>query len=420
MPGRLKDSLDPLQAWHSGASSTLPGLSVLVYDTELLVVSCEGDPPRSGGIEPSSTIGRSLDEVLPTSIWGELESAIRGALKGDSSSFQMPFSDGDCLHWIDVDPVRSDGAVIGGAMASQDVAERMIAEQELHVLTGSFEAAFTKAPIGMAMVALDGTLVRVNPAFNRITGYSPQEISKLRFQAMIPIEDHEQDLRMTNKLITGELDIFTAEKRIVGKSGREIWAMIATSVVRDDEDRPVHLIVQIQDISVRRKLELELRRVAGEDPLTGLANRRRFDTTLEHQIERSRRYGETAALLTIDLDDFKSVNDTYGHSVGDELLDFVGRQLTERLRSTDLVARPGGDEFAVILLGSDAERATHLVTELTNHFDNLRFESKGHLISCRASIGSAIIDSDTESMDQVLSAADQSMYEAKRSREPEA
>ncbi|HTU15140.1 MAG TPA: diguanylate cyclase [Solirubrobacterales bacterium] len=417
MSSRLKDSLDPLQAWHSGASGTLPGLSVLVYDTDLRVISCEGDPPHSVDVDPEAMIGRPLADALPPSMWGKLEAALKGALNGVRSSFQMPFSDGDCLHWLDVDPLRSDGAVIGGTLASQDVAERMIAEQELRVLTGSFEAAFTKAPIGMAMVALDGTLVRVNPAFNRITGYTPEEIAQLRFQDMIPTEDHERDLGMTNRLISGELNTYTAEKRIHGKDQREIWAMIATSVVRDGEDRPLHLIAQIQDISERRELELELRRVAGEDPLTGLANRRRFDRTLEDQIERSRRYGETAALLMIDLDDFKSVNDTHGHSTGDDLLNFVGRQITARIRSTDLVARLGGDEFTVILLGADARRAENLVAELTAHFDSLRFEPEGRAISCRASIGSALIDASTGSMDEVLSAADRSMYEAKRSRE---
>jgi len=416
MSARLKDSIDPLQAWHSGASGTLPGLSVLVYDPDLRVVSCQGDPPRSSQVDPDAMIGRSLEETLPPPIWSKLEDALRGALTGGHSSFQMPFSDGDCLHWIDVEPVRSDGAVVGGVLAAQDVADRLIAEQDLHVLTGSFEAAFTKAPIGMAMVALDGTLVRVNPAFNRITGYEPEEVALLRFQDMIPIEDHGRDLEMTNRLISGELETYTAEKRLIGRSNREIWAMVATSVVRDDEDRPIHLIAQVQDISDRRELELELRRVADEDALTGLANRRRFEKTLKDQIERCRRYGDTAALLVIDLDDFKTVNDTHGHSTGDDLLQFVADQLSERLRSTDLIARPGGDEFAVVLLGSDAQRTQKLVSELTRHFDTVRFEPEGRAIDCRASIGAAVIDSSSGSMDEVLSAADRSMYEAKKAR----
>lgn len=416
MSPQRKDSLDPLRAWHSAASASLPGLSILAYDSHLTMVSSQGDPPLSPGFDPDGAIGKSLSEVLPAAIWAKMESSFRDALTGSSSSFEMPFSDGDCLHWIEVSPLRRDGEVIGGVMSSQEVAERLIAEQELLQMTGSFEAVFSKAPIGMAMIALDGSLIRVNPSFNRITGYTSDQTSRLRIQDMIPPEDHERDLLMMTRLIGGEVDNYVTEKRLVGKSGREVWVMMATSVSRDDEGSPLHLIVQLQDVTDRKELEIELRRVAGEDPLTGLANRRRLEETLRNQIERCQRYEEKAALLMIDLDDFKSVNDTHGHSTGDDLLVFVADQLRGRLRSSDLVARPGGDEFAVIAVDSDGDQARVLVAELTEHFDALRFEPRGRDLGCQASIGSAVIDSATESTDEVLSRADRSMYRAKNAR----
>lgn len=416
MSPQRKGSLDPLHAWHSAAAGTLPGLSILVYDLDLSMVSFQGDPPLSPGLDPAGAVGRPLSEILPPRIWSKMESSFREALSGSSSSFEMPFSDGDCLHWIEVAPLRRDGTVIGGVMSSQEVAERLIAEQELLEVTGSFEAVFSKAPIGMAMIALDGSLIRVNPSFNRISGYTSEETAHLRIQDMIPPEDHERDLLMTSRLVGGEMDNYVTEKRLIGKSGREIWVMMASSVSRDDEGAPLHLVVQLQDVTDRKELEIELRRVAGEDPLTGLANRRRLEETLRNQIARCHRYDEKAALLMIDLDDFKSVNDTYGHSTGDDLLVFVADQLRGRLRSSDLVARPGGDEFAVIAVDSDGDQARVLVAELTEHFDALRFDPRGRDLGCQASIGSAVIDSSTESTDEVLSSADRSMYRAKNAR----
>lgn len=410
---RINESLEPLRAWHEAASETLPGLAVIAYDSDLTIISSQGEPPLSPGIDPTRIVGMPIAEALPASIWSKLEASLRDALGGGNCSFEMPFSDGDCLHWIEVAPLQHDGLIVGGVMSTQDVAERLIAEQDLLELTGSFEAAFAKAPIGMALVALDGTLIRVNPAFGRISGYSSKELNHIRIQDMIPTEDHERDLIMMTKLISGELDNYLTEMRLIGRSDREIWAMLATSVVRDDAGDVLHLIVQVQDITGRKELETELRRVAGEDPLTGLANRRRFEESLRTQIERCRRYGENAALLMIDLDRFKSVNDTHGHSTGDDLLIFVAEQLSARMRASDLVARPGGDEFSVIAIDSDERRAQALVAELTEHFDELHFEPEGRRLSCRASIGSTVIDSNSRSMDEVLSRADNAMYEAK-------
>ena len=417
MNARLNDSLQPLLAWYDAASETLPGLAVVAYDSDLTILWSQGDPPTSAGIDPARLVGVPIGEVLPASIWSKMENSLRDALKGVSCSFEMPFSDGDCLHWIEVAPLRKDGLVVGGVMSTQDVAERLIAEQDLLELTGSFEAAFAKAPIGMSLVALDGTLIRVNPAFGRISGYSPRELETVRIQDMIPVENHEHDLIMMTKLISGEIDNYVTEMQLLGKGDREIWAMLAASVVRDEGGDALHLIVQVQDITGRKELETELRRVAGEDPLTGLANRRRFEEVLSTQIERSRRYDETAALLMFDLDDFKSVNDTHGHSIGDDLLIFVAGQLSARMRSSDLVARPGGDEFSVIAIDSDEDRARALVDELTGHFDGLHYETDGRRLSCRASIGATVIDSSAETMDEVLSRADRAMYEAKNARQ---
>ena len=111
----------------------------------------------------------------------------------------------------------------------------------------------------------------------------------------------------------------------------------------------MHFIVHVEDISVRKRMEASLQRLADHDPLTDLWNRRRFEEELRRQVARCRRYGEKAALLLMDLDGFKAVNDSFGHKAGDDLLKLVAAALQQRVRGTDAVARLGGDEFAVLL-----------------------------------------------------------------------
>lgn len=361
-------------------------------------------------------IGESLEDVLPEELWQRTAPDIRAVLEGESRSFEMPVSDGEAFYCVSLTPLREEGAVVGGVLNSHEVQQRLDAEVDLLNRTGSYEAAFTKAPIGMAMVALDGSLIRFNPAFCRLTGFSPDEMSRMKFQDMIEVKDHDKELALANRLFEGEIESYSTDKRLITKSGQLEWFLVAASLVRDETGTPVHLTVQIQDISAQRNLEAELRRVAGEDALTGLANRRRLELTLEDQIERCRRYGEVSGLLMVDLDNFKDINDTHGHSAGDRLLCFVAEQLIERVRVNDLVARPGGDEFAVVLVGSDASRAGKLADELMEHFDAVSFDLDGKPVSCRASIGSASINENTLTIDEVLSEADRSMYEIKSHR----
>ncbi len=411
-----REPVDIFRDWHNAATETLPGLSTVIYDHGFEVVLSEGDPIRSPGLESEELAGRQLDDVLPNDIWRRLADDLHGALEGKTATYELPISDGESLYWIQITPLRKGDHVIGGIFTSHEVAQRLEAEHELLELTGSFETAFTKAPIGMGLVALDGTFIRVNPAFCRILGYTPEEMANVTFNEMIRPGDVEEDLLYVSRMIAGDFESFTKERRLLAKSGEAIWVNLASTLVRDEAGQPVHIITQAQDISERRRLEEELRRVAEEDPLTGLANRRRFMTTLEQQIERCRRYGEKASLLMVDLDNFKAINDTWGHSAGDELLMHFGRVLTGRIRINDLAARLGGDEFMIILVGTDDEGGARFAAKLMEYFDSHPYESGDREISCRASIGSTGLDAHTISSDQAMSAADQAMYEIKAGR----
>jgi diguanylate cyclase (GGDEF)-like protein len=169
------------------------------------------------------------------------------------------------------------------------------------------------------------------------------------------------------------------------------------------------------DVSERYRYERQLAFLAEHDPLTGLANRRRFDDQLARHVDDCLRYGPRGAVLMIDLDHFKEVNDTLGHGVGDELLVDVARVLLQRMRSTDLVARLGGDEFAVLLPHADKKSAELVAAD---RVERIRSEVSGRQDTrsgVTASIGGVLLEESYRSASDVLSAADSAMYVAKHS-----
>jgi diguanylate cyclase (GGDEF)-like protein/PAS domain S-box-containing protein len=283
-------------------------------------------------------------------------------------------------------------------------------EQALKRATQQFRSAFDNAPIGMALVGLEGQWLDVNQALCELVGYSEHELLRLTFQDLTHPDDLDADLALVDDVLAGRRSTYQMHKRYIHADGRVIWALLSVSLATDEEGRPLHFISQIQDFTERRELEEKLRHQAEHDPLTGLANRRRFEQELERQIERSSRHGEAAALAVIDLDGFKDVNDLNGHVAGDKLLVAVGAALRERLRATDVVARIGGDEFAVILIGVDERGAVTAAAALVAAIGE---QSRAAGLAAGASVGIATIEPGS-SADELFAQADRAMYEAKR------
>src|SRR6185312_845603 len=179
-----------------------------------------------------------------------------------------------------------------------------------------------------------------------IVGYSVAELKDLTFQEITHPDDLDADMTQVDGLIAGDVDSYEMEKRYFTKDGHLIWILLAVAMVRDEDGTPRHFISQILDISARKRLEAHTYELANRDPITSLYNRRRFEEELKRQIGRCREAGESAALLLLDLDRFKNVNDSDGHVAGDRLIRLVGRALDERIREPDIAARIGGDEFA--------------------------------------------------------------------------
>jgi diguanylate cyclase (GGDEF)-like protein/PAS domain S-box-containing protein len=298
-----------------------------------------------------------------------------------------------------------------------DVTEELRAAAQLAEAESRFELAFDHAPIGVALVGVDGSLRRVNRALCEMFGLSEEELVARTFQELDEGDDAslESDLEQLRRVVEGDIRSYQMEKRYTHADGQPVWALVSVSLVRDDAGKPLHFIAQIMDVTERRRLERELRHLAEHDALTGLANRRVFNAELGRHLARERRYGGESALLIVDLDGFKEVNDTLGHAVGDLVLQGTAHALRERVRETDLVARLGGDEFAVLLPGTPRQGAETLAVDLVHAVRELRVDAESEA-SVTASIGVAVTselppDGDE---DTLLAAADLAMYESKR------
>jgi diguanylate cyclase (GGDEF)-like protein/PAS domain S-box-containing protein len=289
-----------------------------------------------------------------------------------------------------------------------DLTERQEAERRAGLAERDFEVAFHAAPHGVAIVGLDGTFLHVNQKLAAIVGYSVDELKDLTFQEITHPEDLGADLTQVEGLLSGALDTYEMEKRYYTKEGHLIWVLLAVAIVRDEDRSPRHFISQIQDISNRKRLEAHTHELANRDSITSLYNRRRFEDELGRQIGRCRDDGESAALLLLDLDHFKAVNDSDGHVAGDRLIRVVGQTLDERTREPDIAARIGGDEFAVILRDIDLAQARAVAEELRLAVAAARVGR-----SCTASVGLCRLQGDVPDAETCFRAADRAMYEAK-------
>jgi diguanylate cyclase (GGDEF)-like protein/PAS domain S-box-containing protein len=290
--------------------------------------------------------------------------------------------------------------------------ERRAAERSLHEVHARFQSAFANAPIGMALVDMEGRWLQVNDALCRITGYTRDELKATTLRALTHPEDVDLDADFLRELLDGRTPSYQIEKRYRHAWGHYVWGLLTVSMVRDDQGTALHLVSQVQDISERKELAQRLEYLTDHDFLTGLVNRRRFEQELCREAERVARYGTPGAVLVIDLDNFKDVNDAFGHKAGDDLLKGVAGAVRHRIRQTDLLARIGGDEFAVLLPQTDADQAQvaadGIVKAMGRHVAVLGDRS----IRVTASVGVALFDG--LSAVEVLACADLAMYEAKQ------
>ncbi|MBQ0819284.1 EAL domain-containing protein [Microvirga sp. HBU67558] len=303
------------------------------------------------------------------------------------------------------------GAMIALALnLRQEFRRRCAAHQEALHNEALFRGAMKGAGIGTALLRLDGTVFKVNPAFCRLFGFTEEEMLSRTAADLTHPDDAPPD---DSALLRGETDFAATERRFVRKDGTEVWVLRSSSLVRDEAGRPAYLIVQFQDITARREAEERLRYNATHDELTGLLNRSAFEQKLEEALAQSRDTGIKHALAFVDLDRLKIINDSAGHVAGDALLRGVAGALPNYLREGDVIGRLGGDEFGIILLGCSLDDATVILEELNIAASAIQFPWEDRSYSVGASIGVTEITPSTRSPSAVLAQADVACLAAK-------
>jgi diguanylate cyclase (GGDEF)-like protein/PAS domain S-box-containing protein len=287
---------------------------------------------------------------------------------------------------------------------TEEVEARAARDLLSYVVDSTDDAIITKAS--------DGTVTSWNRGAERLYGYSATEALGRPISIIEPPELAGEQEEITRKVFSGEsVDHYQTER--VRKDGERITVLLTISPVRDANGQIVLAAVIARDITERVRHEARLRHLADHDQLTGLFNRRRFDEELKRELARAGRFDARGALLNIDLDNFKSINDRAGHAAGDRVLQTVASVLRKRFRASDVVARLGGDEFCVLLCGAGLAEARAAADDLLRELRRARPAFGGKTLDITASIGVACFDSDDVTAGELLIAADVAMYSAK-------
>ncbi|HTX30586.1 MAG TPA: EAL domain-containing protein [Solirubrobacteraceae bacterium] len=279
------------------------------------------------------------------------------------------------------------------------------AEELLQYVVESTDEAIT-------IVSRDGTIDSWNRGAARLYGYTPVEAIGQRLAMLDPTGVGAQEEKLLRQVFAGiSIERFDIEK--IRRDGAQLVVTQAMTPVRDAGGRVVAAAILARDVSERRHYEERLRYLAEYDQLTGLSNRQRFEEELKRELARAGRYSHSGALLSIDLDSFKSTNDFAGHAAGDAVLGAVARTLKRRFRSSDVVARLGGDEFGILLTQVDADAARKTAEDLLVAVHGCRPMFGGRTFRITASIGVATFAGDDATSSELLINADLAMYAAK-------
>ncbi|WP_148863695.1 putative bifunctional diguanylate cyclase/phosphodiesterase [Marinobacter fonticola] len=291
------------------------------------------------------------------------------------------------------------------------IGHRLVRIQRTHEL--KFRAIFEQTAVGILQIAPDGSILEVNQAASEVLHRDRSELIDLPFYHLVHPEDWALDRQERLELLDGRRASATTEYRLLKGDNELLWARLTASMVWHQVGTSPYMIVMLEDISESRRLAYELSFQATHDELTGLFNRREFEHRLATTLGRARKDASVHALCFIDLDQFKVVNDTSGHTAGDQLLHQVSQLARSTLRDHDILARLGGDEFGVILENCNLDQAAIVAEKLRTSLESIVFSWEGinHSIGC--SIGVVAITTDAPDTGELMRAADIACYVAK-------
>ena len=275
-----------------------------------------------------------------------------------------------------------------------------------------FENAFQYASIGMALVSPEGKFLEVNDALCEIVKYPKDELKKLTFQEITHPDDLELDMENVQRVLDQKIDSYQMEKRYIAKDGELKWILLSVSHIFNQDGSPRYFISQIQDISDLKQAQKKLEYSAHFDALTGVANRYTFQKKLQQLIKTCAQHNKKFSLFYIDFDNFKHINDTFGHPVGDRFLKTVAELLINNTATDRPIARLSGDEF-IILVMHNKETDLHTMAQEYIELFQSPVEVDGKEIYATATLGVATYPEHGDNEADLLRHADYALYKMK-------
>ncbi len=313
-----------------------------------------------------------------------------------------------------ISPVNepADGRRYAMAIA-RDVTERTRVEQERAMLSAIVESSED----AVLSKTLDGFITSWNAGAQRMYGYTPGEVLGRHVSVLAPPDLRDEIPKILERLRRGESTDHYETQRIA-KDGRRMFVSLTVSPVRNPEGEIIGASAIARDITEDKIRRDRMRHMAHHDPLTGLPNRTLLMDRLEQACARASRRGGTVAVLFLDLNGFKQINDTLGHDPGDQVLVSSAERIRRCLREEDTVARLGGDEFVVLLESQEgAEEVTRLANRISEHLSK-PLDLRGTSVQVTAAVGIALGTTDTKAPEDLLREADAAMYRAKKGGRP--
>ncbi len=296
--------------------------------------------------------------------------------------------------------------------AEQELVAREVAEEELCKSEHRYQTLVETAPDVVYQLGLDGEVLSLNPAFERITGWSVNEMIGRRFTSIVHPDDVPAADDAFRQVVEHGRTATPLELRIRSRTGEYLSGEFSSAPIRE-QGMIVGAFGMARDITERKQAESRLRHISYHDPLTELPNRELFLDRLNQAVLHARRFRQMLAVLFLDLDRFKPINDTLGHGVGNLLLKAVAVRISQCVREGDTVARQGSDEFLILFPGINREQDAMLVAKKVNSALAEGFSLLGHELVLTASIGISLFPSDGTDGETLLKNADAAAYQAK-------
>ncbi|MEB3371775.1 diguanylate cyclase domain-containing protein [Saccharopolyspora mangrovi] len=280
--------------------------------------------------------------------------------------------------------------------------------QEPQASTSLRERAFTHAPIAVALLDLDRRWIDVNNAWCKLLGYTRDEMLSLRYSDIVYADDAGSDDAIATDLCSAGEDAVARKQRYRHRSGHAVWVLIRSSVISGTDGLPAYLVSYCESLDDHAFSDTHLMHLATHDPLTGLANRTLLGDRLRYELGQLHGRPGVVSVLVIDLDALKRVNDTHGHSAGDQVILAAAGALLDAAHPGDTVARIGGDEFALVRRTADVRSAQRFRDHIVERL-KIEVEIDQWRMTVHASVGLAITEDFTTRPEALLHNADQNM-----------